>query len=123
MTYLMMSLNHCSHLHSFCVPARRPTLHYSAKPFQTPPEGPSKDMVRVSQTTQVAVPRRALEARADPSIEQMQDKLARISVIETPAPTGAVPPQEIEIPHPHLFAIGDTANAFGTIKAGYTAHY
>ncbi|GJE90645.1 hypothetical protein PsYK624_067890 [Phanerochaete sordida] len=87
------------------------------------PEGPSKNLVRVSRTMQVAVPRQARAARADTTVEELQDKLARVAVSETAAPTGPAPPEDVDIPYPHLFAIGDAADAFGAVKAGHTAHY
>ena len=94
-----------------------------ALPDAIVPEGPSKNMVRVSRTMQVAVPRRTREASADTSVEQVQDKLAQVSIAETPVPTEAESPERVDVPHPHLFAIGDAADAFGAIKAGHTAHF
>ncbi|OCH85873.1 iron uptake cluster protein [Obba rivulosa] len=55
------------------------------------PEGPSKGMVRVKRTMQVA--------------EDEEDDT------------------HLHVPHPHIFAIGDAADAFGAINAGHTAYH
>ncbi|GBE85966.1 iron uptake cluster protein [Sparassis latifolia] len=60
------------------------------------PDGPSKGMIRVQRTMQVAL----------------------ASKEHVP---GGVSPQ-LSVPYPHLFAIGDAADAFGAIKSGRSAH-
>ncbi|EKM51005.1 uncharacterized protein PHACADRAFT_187619 [Phanerochaete carnosa HHB-10118-sp] len=111
-------------LHSSSAPVKRPTdLLREALPDAIVPDGPSKDMVRVSRTMQVAVCRQTREAQEDASVEGLQDVLARVSIAESFAPTSLAVPEEVEVPYPHLFAVGDVADAFGAIKAGHTAHY
>lgn len=79
-------------------------------------------MIRVRRTLQVARPARETNTPKD-AAEELCDTLTRSSVSDRPLPTGSAQPDEMEVPHPHLFAIGDAADAFGAIKAGHTAHY
>ena len=80
-------------------------------------------MVRILRSMQVAVPRQpSVDAVKDP-VEQLQDELSRSSLSDDALPTGTGQPKAMEVPHPHLFAIGDVADAFGAIKAGHTAYH
>jgi apoptosis-inducing factor 2 len=85
------------------------------------PEGAGKGMARVSRTMQVIVPRTA--KKDSDAAKQLQGQLARLSIPEDPILTGSALPDESEVPYPHLFAVGDAADAFGAIKAGHTAHF
>ena len=90
------------------------------------PNGAGKGTTRVARTMQVAIPRRTAHHRdvgVQDTVEQLQDQLARTSVADNAVLTGSTEPVDTEIPYPHLFAIGDAADAFGAIKAGHTAHY
>ncbi|KIP04635.1 hypothetical protein PHLGIDRAFT_25487 [Phlebiopsis gigantea 11061_1 CR5-6] len=82
-------------------------------------EGASKGLARVHRSMQVAVPR---TGDSNP-VTQMEDALARTSVTDGTVPTDTGCPDEMYVPHPHIFACGDAADAFGAIKAGHTAHY
>jgi apoptosis-inducing factor 2 len=59
------------------------------------PEGPSKGLVRVTRSLQVAVPKK----------------------------TGGAQSGDLEVADPHLFAVGNCADAFGAVASGRTAHY
>ncbi|EPQ52911.1 FAD/NAD P-binding domain-containing protein [Gloeophyllum trabeum ATCC 11539] len=63
------------------------------------PAGARKGMARVRRSLQVAVPRRV------PALDDDDDD------------------DTLDVPHPHLFAIGDAADAFGALNAGHNAHW
>ncbi|KAH9927882.1 iron uptake cluster protein [Amylocystis lapponica] len=65
------------------------------------PDGPNKGCVRVQRSMQVAVP----APTSSPGQGGWDD-------------TG----MRLHVPYPHLFAIGDAADAFGAMNAGHTAH-
>lgn len=72
------------------------------------PEGASRGMARVKRTMQIAIPRApsedGCERQARAQVEDEDDA-------------------HLTVPYPHLFAIGDAADAFGAINAGHTAYY
>ena len=72
---------------------------------------------------QVAVPRPVDPVADSDPVEEMQDALARASVVDSAVPTGTQKPAEVDVLHPHIFACGDAADAFGAINAGHTAYY
>lgn len=66
------------------------------------PDGPERGLVRVKKTMQVAVPGSLSDKTATPPSELSSGR-------------------DLCVPYPHIFAIGDAADAFGAIKAGHTA--
>ncbi|THH32083.1 hypothetical protein EUX98_g2115 [Antrodiella citrinella] len=78
------------------------------------PDGPSKSLIRVNRKLQIGVPAAASQ------VDRVADGLSKLSVgdLKTAEPGDA----ELDVPHPHLFAIGDAADTFGAINAGHTAH-
>ncbi|EMD36055.1 hypothetical protein CERSUDRAFT_115968 [Gelatoporia subvermispora B] len=120
------------------------------------PEGPSKGMVRVKRTMQVAVslPEPAPTAGSAPrdanpeEIQEVQRAFHELTVSQDLDTSEASPVSEsslssgyasgystddeeeeedddvhLHVPHPHIFAIGDAADAFGAINAGHTAYH
>ncbi|KAI0338798.1 iron uptake cluster protein [Trametopsis cervina] len=75
------------------------------------PDGPSKSMVGVKRTMQVAVPVLDSSDLLEDSVENEDEDEDE----DDDADLRAV--------HPHIFAVGDAADAFGAIKAGHTAYY
>lgn len=70
------------------------------------PDGPSKGMIRVKRSMQVAIPTtRSLGAiqEASRASEETTDD------------------GHLVVPYEHLFAVGDAADAFGAINAGHIA--
>lgn len=94
------------------------------------PDGPSKGMIRVKHTMQVAVP-----AAQSSSSVQKTGAAPIPSAYRTVAEEEQQEEQQEEcngednddgdltVPYDHLFAIGDAADAFGAINAGHTAYY
>ncbi|OBZ73235.1 Apoptosis-inducing factor B [Grifola frondosa] len=70
-------------------------------------EGPSKGMVHVKRTMQVAVP--------VPESEQ--------ALLTPESADEAEEDPTLRVPYPHVFAIGDAADAFGAINAGHNAYF
>ena len=82
-------------------------------------DGPSKGMAHVKRTLQIAVPKPA-----------ETDQNGTQNGTQSSEPEGSEPQGDddheddnLTAPYPHLFAIGDAADAFGAINAGHTAYY
>ncbi|TCD67840.1 hypothetical protein EIP91_011902 [Steccherinum ochraceum] len=75
--------------------------------------GPSKGTIRVKRSLQVGVP-------VKPTVDGLANGLASASIAkhDEASPEDA----ELDVPYPHLFAVGDAADAFGAINAGHTAY-
>lgn len=98
-------------------------------------DGPSKGMIRVKRTMQVAV---SSDERADAGVspaacavgmsapcEQGEDDEngSDDGDDESDDNDDDEDDADLSVPFPHLFAIGDAADAYGAIKAGHTAYY
>ncbi|KAF7794141.1 hypothetical protein EIP86_005272 [Pleurotus ostreatoroseus] len=99
-------------------------LVQSFLPDSIVPAGPSQGMVRVKRTMQVAVP----------STEPADDTTPRPSRVTRPhefresdedddSESDEEDDSDLSVPYPHLFAIGDAADAYGAINAGHTAYF
>ncbi|TFK45782.1 FAD/NAD(P)-binding domain-containing protein [Heliocybe sulcata] len=77
------------------------------------PSGENKGLIRVRRTLQVAVPRRLLPL----------DDALTLDTTTSQAVTSRLANDGLETAYPHVFAIGDAADAFGAIKAGHNAHW
>lgn len=76
------------------------------------PNGPSKHAIRVTRTLQVGVPiATSSSSKPSPTDNDIQE-----------SDEGDEEDPEYSVPHPHIFAIGDAADAFGAINAGHTAY-
>lgn len=75
------------------------------------PDGPGKHSIRVTRTLQVGVP--SSEPAPARSPKPTTDGQEQDEEEEDP---------NYSVPHPHIFAIGDAADAFGAINAGHTAY-
>ncbi|THH00564.1 hypothetical protein EW026_g1989 [Hermanssonia centrifuga] len=91
--------------------------------------GPSKGMVRVKRSMQIAVPRLSTKPESRFSDETVE-LLSRLSLTgsaihswETDAEVDDDDDAHLDVPCAHMFAIGDAADAFGAINAGHTAYY
>jgi apoptosis-inducing factor 2 len=98
-------------------------------------EGDSQGMVYVKRTLQVAI----LISKADVEEDDVTDKLSSLNVTEgapfqdaapvlveesnTPESTEAEDDAHLSVPYPHIFCVGDAADAFGAINAGHTAYF
>ena len=71
------------------------------------PDGPGKHSIRVTRTLQVGVP--SSEPAPARSPKPTTDGQEQDEEEEDP---------NYSVPHPHIFAIGDAADAFGAINAG-----
>lgn len=80
------------------------------------PDGPSKNQIRVTRTLQIGVP---IPASATPSSSVTSGK--SVGTQESDEEEEEEDPQ-YTVPYPHIFAIGDAADAFGAINAGHTAY-
>ncbi|PCH34901.1 iron uptake cluster protein [Wolfiporia cocos MD-104 SS10] len=69
------------------------------------PDGSKKGLIRVKRTMQVAVP-------SNPAAPDMPVDSAKGSGDE-----------HLHVPHPHLFAIGDAADAFGAMNSGRSSYF
>ncbi|KAJ6535104.1 hypothetical protein B0H19DRAFT_1184979 [Mycena capillaripes] len=86
-----------------------------------PPPPPAVD---VPEPTSVSEP-----AQDEPAL--LTAALAQIALLDTDAPSAAAEDQEEQdmaveaekTPYPHIFIVGDAADAFGAIPAGHTAYY
>ena len=92
------------------------TLMKSVIPESIVPDGPAKGSIRVARSMQVGIPR-------------SQDPNSQPASSSTPSADSAEQDEEadddepLEVPYPHLFAIGDAADAFGAVNAGHTAYF
>lgn len=84
----------------------------SLVPSAIVPDGPSKGMIRVNRLMQVGVP-----ATSQP--DHLTDSLSELSLDSDNVHSSDVP---MNVPYPHLFAVGDAADTFGAINAGHTAY-
>lgn len=97
--------------------------------------GPSNGMIRVKRTMQVAVP--SSECPGDilaacttdgSTLREQTDENENESDDGDKEEDGdneedSDDDADLSVPFPHLFAIGDAADAYGAIKAGHTAYY
>jgi hypothetical protein len=102
-------------------------------------EGEGRGLIRVLRSMQVAVP-------AEPQDIESEESAPTPPASRSPSPAPAPPLEDaapapdsaaaqaepdapadddahLRAPHPHLFAIGDAADAWGAIKAGHTAYW
>lgn len=92
------------------------SLMKSVIPESIVSDGPAKGSIRVIRTMQVGIPR-------------SQDPNSQPASSSTPSANSAEQDEEadddepLEVPYPHLFAIGDAADAFGAVNAGHTAYF
>jgi hypothetical protein len=63
--------------------------------------------------------RQAADADADADVEPNQETHEAVSLDDEEEPTPQI--KEEETPYPHIFAIGDAADAFGALPAGHNA--
>lgn len=93
------------------------------------PDGPSRGMAVVNRHMQLSriLPKKALDATAD---VQLEKTLAGLSVGDAPQQVLAGDAEdpfkddpEFEVANPNIFVVGDSADAFGAIKAGHTAYW
>ncbi|KAI0086027.1 hypothetical protein BDY19DRAFT_895578 [Irpex rosettiformis] len=93
-------------------------LMQSVVPGSIVSEGPAKGSIGVKRTMQVGVPR-------PHDVDSLP--LSTSSSGDSPEQDefdGEFDGEEsFDVPYPHLFAIGDAADAFGAINAGHTAYY
>jgi NADH dehydrogenase FAD-containing subunit len=109
------------------------------------PSGPDYGLVRVSRSMQVGVPVSSSSAPSTPaastsnlsapapstSLAQADSVFASSDCSEPADATPGAPDYsehtggrpQLHIPYPHLFCVGDSADAFGAIKAGHTAYW
>lgn len=71
--------------------------------------GPSWGTIRVTRAMQIAV------LDKDPQAQMCSSEVLEDEYEEED--------DAFCVPHPHLFAVGDAADAFGAMKAGHTAYY
>lgn len=90
------------------------------------PDGPSKGMIRVKRTMQVAVPAAqsssSVQKTGAPPVPSAHRTVAEEEQQEECAEDDN-DDGDLTVPYNHLFAIGDAADAFGAINAGHTAYY
>lgn len=93
------------------------------------PDGPSRGLAVVNRHMQLSriLPRKAVDATAD---VQLEKTLASLSVGDAPQEVLAGDAEdpfkddpEFEVANPNIFVVGDSADAFGAIKAGHTAYW
>ncbi|KAL4248994.1 FAD/NAD(P)-binding domain superfamily protein [Abortiporus biennis] len=93
-------------------------------------DGPSKGMIRVNRYLQVSVP---APSTTDSKTHDIDSQLSQLSLEPSPESKekeevegeNEVEDDEpkLEAIYPHIFAIGDAADAFGAINAGHNAYF
>jgi apoptosis-inducing factor 2 len=105
------------------------------------PTGPDWGLVRVTRSLQIGVPGpdKEMDDGDVPPTSPSSDSALHDELTDAAAAAAAPPSAEEEaedvderaddgrprlhVPYPHLFCIGDAADAFGALKAGHTAYY
>lgn len=91
-------------------------------------------LVRVLRSMQIAVRSHSPSTSYNSSTSAIQNytsasppkqnlEATTTTTTTTTAPTTAPKRSRLYTPHPHIFAIGDAADAFGALKAGHSAYY
>ncbi|KAF9030951.1 FAD/NAD(P)-binding domain-containing protein [Hymenopellis radicata] len=78
---------------------------------------PEDGLARVLKTMQLSIQPRSRD------VEELEDQLDNTTLAESksqPKESTEAPPTT---PYPHIFVVGDCADAFGAIQAGHTAYY
>ncbi|KAG5729559.1 Apoptosis-inducing factor like protein [Termitomyces sp. T112] len=88
------------------------------KEFDPATVNPDNSLARILRTMQLSVLTAPLT-----STGELEDALKQVIISEAAAsiPTLEEPP--METPYPHIFVVGDAADAFGAIAAGHNAYY
>ncbi|KAG6902060.1 hypothetical protein C0995_004906 [Termitomyces sp. Mi166 len=79
---------------------------------------PDNSLAHVLRTMQLGVLPTPLT-----STGELEDALKQVTVSDTAASIPASDEPLEETPHPHIFVVGDAADAFGAIAAGHNAYY
>jgi len=94
------------------------SLLQSLLPSSIVEAGPSKGMIKVNRYLQIGVPSIPLNSNLSqlPFHEGVMEE-------EVEQEQEGTEQEELYIPHSHMFAIGDAADAFGAINAGHNAYF
>ncbi|KAG6918008.1 hypothetical protein DXG01_017018 [Tephrocybe rancida] len=81
---------------------------------------PGDSLAHVLRTMQLGV----LRSSSSASTSELEEVLEKVSLSESDTPTTPSDDELLEeTPYPHIFVVGDAADAFGAIAAGHNAYY